>query len=74
MAADQVDWVWDISKKMDVRPSENRQKFMSEIAAVCRKYNLSIAHEDGHGAFIVEKFSETNLYWLMNADEASEGE
>ncbi len=41
--------------------------FLAEIAEVCRKHGLSIGHEDGHGAFIVEPWSEANEHWLGDA-------
>lgn len=31
-----------------------------------KKYNLSISHEDGHGAFIIEKYDEYNIKWLRD--------
>lgn len=41
--------------------------FLDDIIGVCKKHELSIAHEDGHGAFLVEKFSEANTKWLFEA-------
>ena len=41
--------------------------FLEEILAVCARHGLSISHEDGHGAFIIEPFSENNKEWLENA-------
>jgi hypothetical protein len=32
--------------------------FLKEVNNVCEKYNFSIAHEDGHGAFIITDFDE----------------
>jgi hypothetical protein len=47
-------------------------EFIAEIEAVCRKYNLSISHEDMHGAFIVEKLAERNIEWLKDAFDGTE--
>lgn len=44
--------------------------FLDEIEVVCRKHGMSISHEDGHGAFIVERFHEFFVEWLRNADDA----
>ena len=41
--------------------------FLDDIEAVCRKHNLSISHEDGHGAFHVEDASDFNIGWLRDA-------
>lgn len=41
--------------------------FLDELESLYRKYGLSIAHEDNHGAFIIERFSDENLQWIMNA-------
>lgn len=43
------------------------EEFLQEIEEVCRKHNMSISHEDGHGAFIIEKFDEFNIKWLKEA-------
>jgi hypothetical protein len=42
-------------------------KFLDELELLYRKYGLSIAHEDNHGAFIIERFSEDNLEWIKCA-------
>lgn len=46
---------------------ENVEQFLKEIENVCKKHNMSISHEDGHGAFIIEKFYESNIKWLKEA-------
>ena len=43
-------------------------RFLTEIASVCRRYGLAISHEDCHGGFIVKEFNEDTLHWLLNAD------
>lgn len=44
--------------------------FLNELEALYRKYNMSIAHEDTHGAFILRKFREEDLDWLKEAHRA----
>lgn len=45
---------WSAKEKSEVeRPDVDR--FVEEIAAVCKKHGFDIGHEDGHGAFIIEK-------------------
>ena len=41
--------------------------FLAEVTAICEKHNMSISHEDTHGAFIVQPFDESNIKWLMGA-------
>lgn len=48
--------------------------FLEEVIAVCKKHNLSLSHEDGHGAFEVEPFDESYSAWLMGAHDASKKE
>lgn len=46
--------------------SKERQ-FFEEILEVYKKYNLSIAHEDHGGAFIIDDYRESNIKWLEQA-------
>jgi len=50
---------------------ENRaiDAFIEELLAVCRKHGLCIAHEDSHGAFIIENLKETRVNWLRAAHD-----
>ena len=41
--------------------------FYKELNELCKKYNLSISHEDCHGDFEIENYDEKNMDWLMNA-------
>lgn len=59
---------WDCNKNEFVETPSNILLFLNEINKVCKKYNLSISHEDGHGAFEIEKYSEDNWHWLGNAN------
>ena len=57
---------WDEEQSCNVE-SEKIDEFLLEIMQVCKKHNLTIAHEDYHGAFIIEGESESNLEWINNA-------
>lgn len=46
---------------------DKADSFLAEIEAVCRRYDLSIAHEDRHGAFLIQGFSEETAEWLKEA-------
>jgi sugar phosphate isomerase/epimerase len=50
-------------------PVENDQvaAFLAEIVALCKRYGFSLGHEDTQGAFIVERYDEDNIQWLMDA-------
>lgn len=41
--------------------------FLDEILAVCRRHNLSIAHEDDNGAFLVVPYNAEAVNWLREA-------
>lgn len=45
----------------------NTDKFFKKLEELCRKFNVSISHEDGHGAFILEDFDEFNMNWIKVA-------
>ena len=57
---------WDINKMKYIKTPEKVINFLNEIDNICEKYNLSISHEDMHGAFILEKYDEHNIKWLKN--------
>lgn len=44
--------------------------FIEDIEKVCKKHNMSISHEDHHGAFEIEKYEEYNIGWLKNAHKS----
>ena len=50
------------------KPTEEQiTNFMADIVEVCRKHNLLLTHEDGHGNFMIEPFDEQTLDWLKAA-------
>jgi hypothetical protein len=42
-------------------------KFLREIADVCQRHGFSLGHEDGHGAFLVERWNLIDEEWLLEA-------
>lgn len=55
------------TNKMEEVPS-NVIEFLKELKKLYKKYNLSIAHEDDHGSFIIENYSTKNEGWIMDFD------
>ena len=56
-----------MKKGIDDQKIENAEKFLDEVVILCLKYNVSIAHEDTQGSFIIEEFKESNIMWLEQA-------
>lgn len=46
--------------------------FLTEIFEVFRKHGLSIAHEEGHGSFLIQPDCEMNRNWLANATDETD--
>lgn len=64
--------IWDYTVGeygTEVDMPDNMRKFLDDIHEVCKKHNLSISHEDGHGSFIIEEYDEWNIKWLFNASK-----
>lgn len=45
----------------------NISAFMDGYEALCKKHKLSLSHEDGHGAFLIQDFDPENVKWVRNA-------
>jgi len=46
----------------------NVDSFIEEVIELCKKYDLSIRHEDRYGAFeVYGKFDEDSASWLRSA-------
>jgi len=43
------------------------EQFINDVLLICAQHNLSIAHEDTQGAFIIEPFKTKNTQWLKEA-------
>lgn len=59
--------VWDRTKLCRVDMPKEMEDFLNDIKMICKKHNLSISHEDYHGAFLIEEYDEDNIKWLFNA-------
>lgn len=47
-------------------------KFLEAVAKLCREHGLSLAHEDEHGAFIIEEYRASSEKWLLDAHQHDE--
>lgn len=59
------------NRKGDRIGNKKIDAFIEEVIEVSKKHGFSISHEDGHGAFVIEKFSESNASWLRHAADAT---
>lgn len=59
---------WNYKTSEFMETPEKLIKFMEELEALYKKYDLSIAHEDQQGGFIIEKYSDFNMDWMKEAD------
>jgi len=57
---------WNLQKKKNI---ENKKvdEFLDEILAVFKKHNMSLAHEDAEGSFMVENYNSENIDWISTA-------
>lgn len=60
---------WDNELRDFIKTPIEMENFFNEIDILCKKYNLSISHENSHGNFIIEKYSEYNSDWLRSASK-----
>lgn len=47
--------------------NQNIDSFLNELEVLCRKYDISIAHEDTQGGFIIQRYKHSNMIWLKAA-------
>lgn len=59
---------WVIKEHRNAK-NEKIDAFLNDVIEVCKRHGFSIGHEDNHGGFIVEKFSNGNADWLMCASD-----
>ncbi len=41
--------------------------FVDELLELYAKYEFTLAHEDGHGAFLLEGYDRHNIDWLKGS-------
>ena len=62
-------WNTKLKKEIENKSIDN---FLNEINGICKKYNFSITHEDGYGAFQITRYDERNEKWLSWAHDLTE--
>ena len=66
---DVKEMIYDCQLGEYIQIPEDLKAFFDEIDSVCKKYNLSISHEDGHGGFIIERYNKFCVEWLRAANK-----
>ena len=51
--------------------NEKTVAFLEALSEVCRRYGLSLGHEDREGGFQVEPYNLESEQWLLDASELS---
>ena len=46
--------------------------YLAEVIEVSKRHGLSIGHEDSHGGFLVNQFTQDNADWLMAAADETD--
>lgn len=59
--------VWNLITNERVDLPEKVSDFYKDIEDVCKKHNLSISHEDGHGSFEIVPYNDDVVRWLKQA-------
>ena len=59
--------VWDCKQNKEIYAPYKVERFIEQIIKLCKEYDLSLAHEDRHGSFVIEEYKEENIDWLMGA-------
>lgn len=52
---------------LDYVEDKRADAFLDELEELCKKHDITISHEDGHGAFILENYDYTLQGWIRAA-------
>ena len=50
----------------------NIKNFLREYKELCKKYNISLGHEDEYGGFILHEYDEEMIEWVEAASDGVE--
>lgn len=59
---------WNGKRSANIE-SPDIDHFLDELRALCKKHNISIGHEDGHGAFEFYEYSDRDMDWMQNGHD-----
>lgn len=57
----------DKSLSTPIITEKEKQLFLDDLMELYKKHNISIAHQDFHGAFIIERLNEYDVNWINDA-------
>ena len=50
-------------------PSDKSEKFLKALVNLCKYHDVSIAHEDLWGAFVITDYDEDHIKWIRDATD-----
>jgi hypothetical protein len=59
--------LYETKNKLKSDKNSNVISFIKEVQDLCRKYQISISHEDGHGLFILTDYNDLYIDYLNDA-------
>jgi len=62
---------WNYKAKGNVENTKV-DEFLDAVIELYQSHGYSIAHEDRHGGFVVEKCTDANIAWLRDAADNTE--
>lgn len=48
------------------KPDPRADAFLKDLLFLYETHKVSLGHEDGHGSFILEEYSQPNVNWIKH--------
>lgn len=61
--------IWDIKIGKHIETPVEMDSFFNDLDIVFKRHNMSISHEDTHGAFIITEYDDDCVDWLRMANK-----
>lgn len=58
---------WESAPANRYVEDEKVDAFLADLIAVCRRHDMSLGHEDNHGAFEVHRGTDEQMFEWLNA-------
>ena len=58
---------WYCRESVDIESPKEIEDFLNEYDKLCKKHNMSLSHEDGHGGFEITEYNIRNINWVREA-------